>query len=546
MAPVVATVLLLVLPSLAPAERPAWNKEETLEHDVAPISREGHVSLAVNSIGTAVRSGHADRHRIVLDSVEHVEAPFSMVEGPSLDVDALSLVEKTLQGSGSGAQFIGMGGMLGDAAKVLALCAVCAMVCKMLQVFLSSKRGDVRRCRLCGSLFLNLGCDEFETFETLVTIHKLQDAAKDGMLASKEYRVMISCNWSTLETTSTSDCTWDQVKTLQVPQGAFETEIALYSAGSWKDSKVASCILETKAEMLDKEGFFGAQQKLKLESKGKLVGTLLVTFRKKGEGGGIAGSVPLPISGVNEESALALAVQTAWEELREQPSFKKPAGEKLEGEWKLYLLSQVLSDDLRDVSERGKEQGKTYVTIICANYADLQGEHREEEMVKQQEKAKKKGLTALPKKWYWVWYEDKKSAKLYPNHPDGFIPLATITGAFKEPKRNDEFVIKYSTNGGSELLRYRRESGKGLEVWVDGIDLAFNEARSLVKQAKKDEEAFKKMTGLHQHWVQHRGMPKQQAEWKGWFDYLKQQGHDDATVGKFYRRIQQTPTPAGR
>jgi len=293
--------------------------------------------------------------------------------------------------------------------------------------------------------------------------------------------------------------------------------------------------LETKADMLDKEDFFGKQQKIKLESKGKLIGTLLITFRLKGEDGG-AGSIDLPIAGVDEESALAIEISKAWAEMTSQPNFKKPEG-KLEGEWKLFLLSQVLSDDLRDVDDSGREQGKTYVTIVYANYADLQGDHREEELVKQQAKARQKGLSALPKKWYWCWYEDRKAQKMYPTYPDGFIPLATINRVVKEPKRNDEFVVQYSTGGGSILLRYRRESGKGLEVWIEGLELAFNEGRALVKQQKRDEELFKPLNALHQHWVKQRGMPNGQAQWQEWKNYLKQQGHDDATVIKFYRRL---------
>lgn len=471
-------------------------------------------------------------------------------------------------------------GMMGDVAKILALCAVCAIAIKMLTVFCSSKRGDVRRCRMCGSLLLCCGIDEFETFEMVVTVHRLQDMAQDGLLGGSEYRVSIKANWSTLETTPTSDCSWDQTKSFEVPQGASEIEVSLHSVGKWKDSTVASCILETAKDMLDEEEFFGKQQKLRLESKGKLLGSLLVTFRQKGDGAGGAGGggLTLPIAGVNEESALAIAVHKEWEEMCSQPNFKKPES-KLQGDQKLFLLSQVLSDDLRDVSDKGKEQGKIFVRMIRCNYAELQGDHREEEMEKQQQKAKKKGLSSLPRKWYWCWYEDRKAAEKFWTHPDGFIPLATITGAHREPKRNDEFVVKYSTKGGTELLRYRRESGKGLDVWIEGLELAFSEARTLVKQQKeggnspaspassaspaspanrqqaannpanKEEEAFKRMYAVHQHWVQHRGAPKNQAEWKGWFDYLKQSGHDDATISKFWKRLQahaQAQGQAGR
>merc|ERR1719323_964025 len=90
---------------------------------------------------------------------------------------------------------------------------------------------------------------------------------------------------------------------------------------------------------------------------------------------------------------------------------------------------------------------------------------------------------------------------------------------------------------------------------MEGLELAATEARAVIKQQKEapkmqqqggqqqggqssEAEAFRRMTALHQHWVQHRGWPKNQAEWKGWFDYLKQQGHDDASINKFYKYLQ--------
>merc|ERR1719221_338720 len=99
---------------------------------------------------------------------------------------------------------------------------------------------------------------------------------------------------------------------MEVPQGASECAITLMSLGKFKDATVADYVLETKKDLLDKEDeIFGKKQKLKLESKGKVVGTLAVTFRR----GGDSATGAIPISGIDEDSALAIEIMKHIEEL---------------------------------------------------------------------------------------------------------------------------------------------------------------------------------------------------------------------------------------
>lgn len=430
-------------------------------------------------------------------------------------------------------------GMGKELLKIMALCACCVIAFKMISSFLGSRRGDLRRCSTCARFLLWIGWDEFECFDVIATVHSVQDIKKDGLLGEKEFKITIQFRWSKFETTPTKDCRWDQTKGMEVPQGSSECTMTLWSLGSFRDSKVGSNSLFVKKQMLDNELFWGRKQKFKMESKGKAVGTLLCTFRKKGEGddGGLS---DLPISGIDMESGLAIEVLAEWEKLCDTPGYAKPEG-KLEGEEALFLLSKVLTDDLREISSGGKELGKVFIRVVNCNFADLQGDNRDEELQKQIKKAKKKGVVGLEKKWYWCWYEDERAGMNKWTHPDGFIPLSGISNVHRAPERHDEFLIKYSSAGSKDFLRYRRESGKGLDVWVDGLDIAYQSARNVAKKVKeaadKEEEALRRMQVMHKQWVQTRGMPSSQAEWKEWFDYFKANNYDEELINKTYQSI---------
>jgi len=66
--------------------------------------------------------------------------------------------------------------------------------------------------------------------------------------------------------------------------------------------------------------------------------------------------------------------------------------------------------------------------------------------------------------------------------------MASILSVHRTPNRNDQFQIKFSDDGEKDHLTYRRESGKGLDVWVEGIDLCASECRKQVKDKKSAVE----------------------------------------------------------
>merc|ERR1712151_385294 len=114
-------------------------------------------------------------------------------------------------------------------------------------------------------------------------------------------KVKINFAWSKWETSGTTDLRWEQAKIMEVPQGASECCITLLSLGKFKDTTVADYIMDTKKDLLDKrESILGKKQKLRLENKGKVVGTLVATFRNAGDGP----TAGVPVADVDENSAL--------------------------------------------------------------------------------------------------------------------------------------------------------------------------------------------------------------------------------------------------
>merc|ERR1719272_1914203 len=79
------------------------------------------------------------------------------------------------------------------------------------------------------------------------------------------------------------------------------------------------------------------------------------------------------------------------------------------GEQKLELLARVLNAQL-DEMQADETFKRCYVKLISCNYADLQGKNREKELGKQVEKARSKGLSELPKRWYYCWFANRQAA----------------------------------------------------------------------------------------------------------------------------------------
>eukprot|EP00927_Polykrikos_kofoidii_P026666 TRINITY_DN23716_c0_g1_i1.p1 TRINITY_DN23716_c0_g1~~TRINITY_DN23716_c0_g1_i1.p1 ORF type:complete len:583 (-),score=94.40 TRINITY_DN23716_c0_g1_i1:303-2051(-) len=459
------------------------------------------------------------------------------LDGGKVHKDAMtSLLSVT---ASAGAQLpggsIGMGS-IGNLVK----CGCCLILLRLLMTIdCNSRRLDCRRFKPIGRFLLKTGWDEFETFGVRVSVHHVQDIQSKGILGKKAtFQVSVGFKWSKFVTTPTNDMRWEQTKLLEVPQGAPECRITLSSVGVVRNTVLATHCYETKYDMMDKADFWGVKQKIRMEKNGKIVGFLVVTFRKAGD----EQEDELPMAGVSEDSSLAMEIIKEFEELCATPGYVKPEG-KLEGQDKISLLSKVLEGSLRVIDAKGKDTGTVYIRTIFCNISELKGADMKKELLAQKEKARKKGVSDVDRKWYWVWYESKAKAldeKKW-HYPDGFFPLLSISSVHRSPERDDQFVVKYKGGDDNDFVIYRRESGKGLETWVDGLELCFNTVRALVKGRKADdkmmEETMQRMHAMHTRFVQEFGLPEDDESWEEWHDYFAENNYNDDYIKTFYERF---------
>eukprot|EP00746_Dinoflagellata_sp_MGD_P087638 gnl/MRDRNA2_/MRDRNA2_34739_c0_seq1.p1 gnl/MRDRNA2_/MRDRNA2_34739_c0~~gnl/MRDRNA2_/MRDRNA2_34739_c0_seq1.p1 ORF type:complete len:492 (+),score=95.41 gnl/MRDRNA2_/MRDRNA2_34739_c0_seq1:79-1476(+) len=424
--------------------------------------------------------------------------------------------------------------------KFAAALACIAILCKVFgSIDCNSRKLDPRTyCKCLPRLLLKYGYDEFEATKCRVTVHKIKDVKQTAMIGKTAFFVQVMFRWSKWTTATTTDLTWEQGKVLEIPQGASECTIILTAEGTVKNTEVGRITLETKRQMLDKIGtaFWGKPQRLTLMKGDKNMGVLFMTFKEYDD----QDENPF-IDSCDNDSPLGCELgKCVSEEPKVEPPFPKT------GEEKLALLSRVLCGNLDEVPVPGKTE-RCYVKVMRCNFADLQGEKkRNAELAKQIEKAREKGLTELPQKWYWVWYENQKAAEKpgFPK-PDGFFPMLSIVNTLRDLQVENQFTMRYTEDGQKGEIKYKRVD-KQLDIWIEGLELFNEEYRRLYKDKKAAEDAEEheknsmvQMRGLHTAYCQSRGFPQTPEEWKMWFGYMKLNGNAEKHIEKFYEEIQE-------
>lgn len=309
--------------------------------------------------------------------------------------------------------------------------------------------------------------------------------------------------------------------------------------------------------MLDKEDtFFGEKQQLTIDMNDKPVGKLVVTFRKivegEGEGPSGGGSSGELIKGIEIESALGVECQKASEEAKEEG--RDFGVGPLEGDNKIELLGRVLCGPLRLINKKGKETDCLFCHLVHCNYSEWKKRGGEKvssselkaEVKKQTEKARAKGLTAPEKKWYWAWYPAKRDYENSWDKPDGFISVVAITSVHRTPSRQDEFVLHISEEGVKDELRYRREAGKDLNCWIDGLEkvqMEVRNAKKAGKTAEKRSEAENKgkkanIGEMKDAMKARGGYPQNDDQWRAWFEYFKGQGYDEDVIRQLWQECE--------
>jgi len=464
----------------------------------------------------------------------------------------------------SHAQFLGLVfGPLRTVCKICAACVCIAILFKLLGgINCGSKRCDCRRIRCCGKCLYHQGWDEFETFRVVVSVHSLKDAVGKGMLGGqKNFYVKIAFKWSQFQTVGTTDMRWEQTRAMDVPQGASECVISLLTEGRFGNTRIGGVVLEVKKQMLDRgDEFWGEKQQLSIEMKDTPVGKLVCTFRRVGEGeadgtggGGGGGSLGGQlIKGIEVESALGVECHKACVEAKEEG--RDFGAGPLEGDEKLELLGRVLCGPLRLINKKGKETDNLYCHLVHCNYAEwksrggqkISSSELKSELKKQMEKARGKGLLKPEKKWYWAWYPSRKDYDHSWEKPDGFIAIIGLTSVHRTPKRQDEFVLHISEDGVKDELRYRREAGKDLNCWIDGMEKVQMEVRDSKKAGKNAEKRADveskgkkaKVDEMKNAMNARGGYPQNDEQWKAWFEYFKGQGYQEELIRQLWQECE--------
>mmetsp|Transcript_26796 Transcript_26796/g.70419 ORF Transcript_26796/g.70419 Transcript_26796/m.70419 type:complete len:546 (-) Transcript_26796:109-1746(-) len=434
--------------------------------------------------------------------------------------------------------FLGMGGSMVRLGGLMAGGLACFGT-----LFSLFKLVDLRKFRSISRFLLWCGWDDFPGFRITLTVHLVKDVVEKSLIGKSkgasagkgQYKVSVSFKWSKFVTQPTQDFAWEQSKSLEVPQGARTCTITLYKTGKIRDSKVGGAKFDVKRDMLDQDGFWGSRQHIKLESKGKVVGLLHATFRRDESASGTSSNAL--IQGLRQDSSLALEINKFVEEARSSGK-AVPVG-PLKGDDRLFLLSQVMTGPLREINTKGQDLGTVYVKVLLCNEASLQGEDTKEEFRRELEKAKKKGQAQPPKKWYWVCYEDKKTAEKNSTYAKFYFPMSAVGSVHRSPEHQGQFVIKYSHEKEKTAVIYRREGKKGLELWLEAIEL-FKEIQKTSKDKAPDVDVThaQKLWESHQMWVKQNGKPSTQAQWKQWFNHLKGKGFSDAIIGQLYKQTE--------
>ena len=193
----------------------------------------------------------------------------------------------------------------------------------------------------------------------------------------------------------------------------------------------------------------------------------------------------------------------------------------LEGVPKLELLSKVLQGKL--TSSKSKEP------VFCAVVelfppTGSDSEASEVDMTELAEKAKKKGLSYIPKKWFWATYASKKEFLKHPEKPVSMVPILSISSVHIDPQSPGDIYIRHFGKGPKKSkieLKYKC-TDTDVEAWADALDLFKEECRALKStQAKREEE-----------W----GQLTLDDKFKEWMEFYKGQGYSDEELKQYYEQ----------
>lgn len=376
-----------------------------------------------------------------------------------------------------------------------------------------------------GPFLLKSGYDKFPKFSVLVQIHSVKDLPKTSTIGNPKLYVIVYARYEQMKTRVSAFGKWEQSMTMNIPQGTEELYMTLYDQKTLGgDVEIGSAVIEIEGSLKDNANFYGKKKTFKLEKddSGGAFGQLTATFRPAGDKG--VNQEPF-IKDLDPDAKPGLygAILDITSEMEEG---KIPRN--LEGVPKLEFLARVLQGKL--VSSKSKDP------VFCAVVelfppTDSDSEASETDMDALAEKAKKKGLSYIPKKWFWVTYKSKKDFLKNPDKPDSQFPILSISSVHLDPQSPGDMYIRYHAKGPKKSkieLKYTC-TDTDVEAWSDALDMFREECRALkAKQTKREEE-----------W----GQLTLDDKFKEWMEFYKGQGYTDEELKQYYEQYTVSQMP---
>lgn len=359
----------------------------------------------------------------------------------------------------------------------------------------------------------------------IAQIHSVKDIPKTSTIGNPKLYVVVYARYEQVKTRVSAFGKWEQAMSLVIPQGTEELYITVYDQKALgSDVEVGTATLEIAGSLKDNASYYGKKKTLKLEKDDTAgsFGQITITFRPAGEKG--ANQEPF-IKDLDADAKPALfgAILDLTSEMDES---KIPRN--LEGVPKLEFLAKVLQGKL--VSSKSKDP------VFCAVVelyppTDSDSDASEADMELLAEQAKKKGLSYIPKKWFWATYKSKKDFLKAPEKPQSQFPILSISSVHIDPQSPGDMYIRYHAKGPKKSkveLKYTC-TDTDVEAWADALDMFREECRALKAKQKKREEEWNDLT--------------LDDKFKEWMEFYKGQGYTDEELKQYYEQYTVSQMP---
>lgn len=381
------------------------------------------------------------------------------------------------------------------------------------------RKADIRKIPGVGSCFLRTGVDKYEKFGVIVQVHSVKDLPKvGGLIGAPKLYVTIQARYEYQRTRVSATGKWEQAVNLLIPQGTDILYITLWDAKTLgSDVEVGTVEIEIEGSLKDNQNFYGKKKPFKLtkEDAAGSFGQLTLTFRPAGDKTG--GQDPF-IKDLDPDAKPAL-YGALLDIVGDMDEDKVPRN--LEGIEKLELLAKVLQGKL--VSSKSKDP------VFCAVVelfppTGSDSDSSEVDMTALAEKAKKKGMSYIPKKWFWATYSSKKDFLKAPEKPDSQVPILSMSSVHVDPQSPGDLYIRYFAKGPKKSkveLKYKC-TDTDVDAWADGLEMFREECRDLKAKQNKREEEWGKLS--------------LDDKFKEWMEFYKGQGYSDEELKQYYEQ----------